>query len=47
MNRINPVSLLGWIVCLCRLYSEDKQGTHSIRDFVYKIESIIVYMLEI
>ena len=47
MNRMNPVSLLGRIVRSCRLYSEDKQGTHSVRDFVHKIESIIINISEI
>ena len=47
MNRINPVSLVGRIICLYRLYSENKQETYSVRDFVHKIESIIIYISEI
>ena len=41
------MSLIDWIVCLCQLYSEDKQEMYNVKDFVYKIMSIIVYILEI
>lgn len=47
MNWINPVNLMGQIVYLCQLYSEDKQKTHSVSDFVYKIKSTIVNISEI
>ena len=38
---------MGQIVYLCQLYSEDKQKTHSVSDFVYKIKSTIVNISEI
>ena len=47
MNCTNSVNLMGQIVCSCQLYSENKKETHSIKDFVYKIESIIIHILEI
>ena len=47
MNRINPVSLVGWIVHSCQLYSKNEQTTHNVRDFVHKSENIIIHMLEI
>lgn len=47
MNWMNSVGLIGYIVCLYQLYGKDKQGTHNIRDFIYKIKNIIIYMLEI
>lgn len=47
MNQINLMSLINWIVCLCWLYSKDEQKTNSIRDFKYKIKSIIIYILKI
>ena len=47
INRINPVNLVDRIVSLYQLYIEDKQGTHSVRNFVYKIESINIYISEI
>ena len=57
MNRINPVSLMmNWmnlvslvdqIVCLYQIYNENKQGMHSVRNFVHKIENIIIHMSEI
>lgn len=47
INWMNLVSLIDQIVCQCRMYSEDKQGMYSAKDFVYKIESTIVHMSEI
>ena len=47
INWINSVSLVSQIVCSCRLYSKDEQGMHSIRNFIHKIKSIIVYILKI
>ena len=41
------MSLVGRIACLYQLYGKNKQATHNIRDFINKIECIIIHMLEI
>ena len=47
MNWMNPVSLVGPIVCLCQLYNEDEQEIYNVREFIHKIENIIVHISEI
>lgn len=37
MNQINPITLVSWFVYLCWLFSKNKQKTHRVKDFVYKI----------
>ena len=46
-SGMNLVSLMDQIVCFYQLYTENEKETHSIRNYVHKIESIIIYMSEI